>query len=49
MEKEKTMSITEFYLKEVERMERQGYTAQEIEKSLDALVRVQNMVAWALR
>lgn len=40
--------MTELYRKEIERMEKQGYTEPEIERALDLMIRVQNMVTMAV-
>ena len=40
--------VTEFFRKEVERMESQGYTIEEIKRQIDAMIRIQNMVTMAV-
>lgn len=40
--------VTEFYKTEVERMEKLGYTPEQIKKGFDSLLYVQNMVAMAV-
>ncbi len=40
--------MIELYQKEIERMEKQGYTEPEIERALDLMIRVQNMVTMAV-
>lgn len=43
------MENEEFYRKEIERMEKQGYTDEEIELELDRIIRIQNMVTMAVQ
>lgn len=40
--------VLDFYKSEVERMEKMGYTSDEIERALDSMIRVQNMVMLAV-
>lgn len=40
--------VLAFYKEEVERMEKQGYTPEQIEREFDRLINLQNMVTMAV-